>query len=97
MSFALASFTPEAFFYWLPAFLEVAIIDPEEGWSVSESLLFRFQSLESEQWQTERFTKLCNEQLKVVKDYFELEENDYCGEWMLRVSKSSIEIQLFHI
>jgi hypothetical protein len=72
MSFALASFTPEAFFYWLPAFLEVAIIDPEEGWSVSESLLFRFQSLESEQWQTERFKKLSNEQLKVVKDYFEL-------------------------
>jgi len=45
MSFALAVFTPEAFSYWLPAFLEGAIIDPDEGWSVVESLLFRFLAL----------------------------------------------------
>jgi hypothetical protein len=74
MSFALASFTPEAFSYWLPAFLEVAISNPEEGWSVAESLLFRFQSLQSKQWQIERFKKLSNEQLNVVEDYFELEK-----------------------
>jgi hypothetical protein len=74
MSFALAVFTPEAFSYWLPSFLEVAIIDPDEGGSVFESLLFRFQSLESIQWQTERFKKLTDEQLKVVEDYFELEK-----------------------
>ena len=74
MSFALAVFTPKAFSYWLPSFLEVAIIDPDEGGSVFESLLFRFQSLESIQWQTERFKKLTDEQLKVVEDYFELEK-----------------------
>jgi hypothetical protein len=71
VSFALASFTPEAFFYWLPAFLEVAIIDHAN--LVGDSLLFRFQSLESEQWQTERFKRLTDEQLKAVEDYFEFD------------------------
>ncbi len=72
MSFALASFTPEAFSYWLPAFLEVAISSPEE--ECSESLLFRFQSVQSEQWKRERFKKLSNEQIKVMEDYFELKK-----------------------
>jgi hypothetical protein len=71
VAFGLASFTPSAFRYWLPAFVEVALINSDEGWRARESLEFRFQSLESEAWQAARFAILGREELSAMRCYFE--------------------------
>ena len=70
VSFGLVSFTPEAFIYWLPSFIEVAALIPKEADSVSESLEFRFESVESKEWQDSHIGKLNTQQLAAVKEFF---------------------------
>ena len=70
VSYGLVSFTPEAFIYWLPSFIEVAALIPKEADSVSESLEFRFESVDSKEWQDSHIGNLNTHQLTAVKEFF---------------------------
>jgi hypothetical protein len=76
VAFGLNSFTPEAFIYWLPAFIEAAILHPKEADSALESLEFRFESLDSVEWQDSHIGKLSRDQLDVLKNFFQLQHRN---------------------
>ena len=72
VAFGLVPFTPEAFSYWLPAFIEASVLHPKDADSVTESLEFRFESLESEEWQKSHIGKLSKAQLDVIGKFFSI-------------------------
>ncbi len=76
VAFGLKPFTPKAFIYWLPAFIEAALLHPKEVDRVLESLEFRFESLESEEWQDSHIGKLSQAQLDVVRNFFQLQSKN---------------------
>jgi hypothetical protein len=71
VAFGLASFTKEAFHFWLPAFIEAAILHPEECSHVSESLQFRFALRFGDERYAERLSVLSEHQFDAVAMYFE--------------------------
>ncbi|MCU7837121.1 MAG: hypothetical protein KZQ83_17985 [gamma proteobacterium symbiont of Taylorina sp.] len=72
VAFGLTKLTPEAFAFWLPSFIETSVLYGVEADSVIESLEFRFESLESKEWQDSHIGKLSKEQLIVIKKFFSL-------------------------
>lgn len=72
----LASFTPKAFAFWLPAFIEVSLCSDQAGWRCRESIDFRLRSLESEAWQKEHIGALNSQQLGSLRMYFEYLRED---------------------
>jgi hypothetical protein len=73
VAFGLAPFTPEAFVYWLPGFLEAVVLHSRHAGGVAESLEFRFESTETEGWQQSHIGKLSRDQLDVLKTFFRLQ------------------------
>ena len=74
MAFALHSFSPEAFLYWLPAFLIACVEDPDEASQAIDSVEYRFRAPTTPQedvWQAARLPRLSEEQLAVLVAYFE--------------------------
>ena len=70
VAFGLSPFTTEAFVYWLPSFIEAVMLHPNEADGAAESLEFRFESLDSEEWQNSHIGKLSQKQLGVLKEFF---------------------------
>jgi hypothetical protein len=71
VAFGLQAFTPQAFCYWLPSFIEAAILHPQDAWGAVESIEFRFQSNESEAWQSAHIGSLNTVQLDFMARFFE--------------------------
>ena len=68
---ALKPFTPAAFRYWLPTFINAALSKSEYAGNIRESIEFRFNSRESIEWQDEHIGVLTKTQLEAVEAYFE--------------------------
>jgi hypothetical protein len=70
---ALKPFTPAAFCYWLPTFINSALSKSEYAGNIKESIEFRFESSESIQWQDQHIGALTKQQLRAIESYFEFQ------------------------
>ena len=78
---ALSFFSPEAFHYYLPAFMLAELRDPIAAGQIGPSLLFHFSRPEEQSWEPEltaRLALLTPEQKAVIADFIR-DRGRVCG------------------
>ncbi|MET0029744.1 MAG: DUF6714 family protein [Candidatus Thiodiazotropha sp.] len=76
---AMCYFTPEAHKYYLPAFMQASIEDPEEADVIPDNIIFHFSQYTDEYW-WERIKLFTPEQCEVIGEFINLVADEFALE-----------------